>query len=121
MLDYSVDSDAASPRACFQFSEKLPAKRTDFSPFVAVAGMDKPALSADDKQLCVERAEARDAQHDACARAFPRPSRKPCRSRLSCRSMCATGKPFARFTSKAYILPRTGQRGIPVVSVTPRW
>ena len=34
MLDYSVDADASSPRACFQFSEALPAKRTDFSPFV---------------------------------------------------------------------------------------
>ena len=54
MLDYSIDSDAASPRACFQFSESLPAKRTDFSPFVAVAGIDKPALSAEQKQLCVE-------------------------------------------------------------------
>ena len=54
LLDYSVDADAASPRACFQFSEELPGKRTDFSPFVAVAGQDKPALSADDKQLCVE-------------------------------------------------------------------
>src|SRR5689334_13150979 len=54
LLDYSVDADAASPRACFQFSESLPVKRTDFSPFIAVAGMDKPALSAEDKQLCVE-------------------------------------------------------------------
>jgi tetratricopeptide (TPR) repeat protein len=51
--NYSVDSDAASPRACFQFTEPLP-KRTDFSPYVAVAGIDKPALSADDRQLCVE-------------------------------------------------------------------
>ena len=54
LLDYSVDADAASPRACFQFSEELPGKRTDFSPFVAVAGIDKPALSAEEKQLCVE-------------------------------------------------------------------
>ena len=53
VLDYSVDADTASPRACFQFSEDLPA-RTDFSPFVVVAGIDKPALSAAEKQLCVE-------------------------------------------------------------------
>ena len=26
-------------------------------------------------------------------------------------------KPFVRFAGKAYVLPRTGQRGIPVVSV----
>ena len=30
------------PRACFQFSESLP-KRTDFAPYVAVVGQDKPA------------------------------------------------------------------------------
>ncbi len=34
LLDYTVDSDAISPRACFQFSEELPGRRTDFSPFV---------------------------------------------------------------------------------------
>ena len=28
--------------------------------------------------------------------------------------------PFVRFTSKAYVLPRTGQRGIPIVSVNTR-
>ena len=44
ILDYSVDADAASPRACFQFSEELPGKRTDFSPFVALEGTDKPAI-----------------------------------------------------------------------------
>ena len=53
VLDYTVDSDTASPRACFQFSEDLP-RRTDFSPFVVLAGSDKPALSAAEKQLCVE-------------------------------------------------------------------
>ena len=53
LLDYTVDSDGATPRACFQFSEDL-AKRVDFSPFVALAGTDKPALSSEGKQLCVE-------------------------------------------------------------------
>ena len=33
--------------------KSLPA-RTDFSPFVVLAGTDKPALSATEKQLCVE-------------------------------------------------------------------
>src|SRR3979411_3250580 len=32
LLYYAVDSDVASPRSCFQFSEDL-AKRTDFAPF----------------------------------------------------------------------------------------
>jgi hypothetical protein len=54
LLDYTVDADAASPRVCFQFSEDLPVKSTDFSPFVAVSGQDKPAVSAQERQLCVE-------------------------------------------------------------------
>ncbi len=54
LVDYSVDADAASPRVCFQFSEDLPGRRTDFSPYVAVGGQDKPALSVQDRQLCVE-------------------------------------------------------------------
>src|SRR5579885_714421 len=53
VANFSVDSDSASPRACFQFSEKLP-KRTDFAPYISVAGQDKPAISVDDQQLCVE-------------------------------------------------------------------
>ena len=54
LLEFTVDSDSISPRACFQFSEELPSRRTDFSPFVAVGGMDRPAISAAEKQLCVE-------------------------------------------------------------------
>ena len=45
LLDYTVDSDGASPRACFQFSEDL-TKRVDFAPFLALAGTDKPALTS---------------------------------------------------------------------------
>ena len=40
LLDYSVDADAASPRACFQFSEDLPGRRADLSPFVVVGGVE---------------------------------------------------------------------------------
>src|SRR5215470_2731748 len=54
LLDYSVDADAVSPRACFQFSEELPGRRTDLSPFVAVSGQDRPAVSVDSRQICVE-------------------------------------------------------------------
>jgi hypothetical protein len=37
ILDYKVDNESALPRVCFNFSEPL-ARRTDFSPYVAVSG-----------------------------------------------------------------------------------
>jgi hypothetical protein len=69
LLNYSVDSDAVSPRACFQFSENLPGKRTDFSPYVAVAGQDRPAISTTERQLCVEGRSCASPARPMCCRA----------------------------------------------------
>jgi len=116
LLDYSVDSDSASPRACFQFSEDL-RKRADFSPFVTLAGTDKPALSSDGAQLCVgglkhgERYQIalRAGLPSAVAETLPRPADFTLYVR--------DRKPFVHFTGRAYVLPRIGQQGIPLVSV----
>ena len=116
-LDYSVDSDAISPRACFQFSEGLPGRRTDFSPFVAVAGMDKPAISANDKQLCVEGLKHGERYVVTLRAGLPSVVRETLAKSAELTIFVRDRKPFARFTGKAYVLPRTGQRGIPVLSV----
>ena len=120
MLDYSVDADAASPRACFQFSETLPGKRTDFSPFVAVAGFDKPALSADDRQLCVEGLKHGERYSVTLRAGLPSTVNETLSKSIDLTIYVRDRKPFARFVGKAYVLPRTGQRGIPVVSVNTK-
>lgn len=117
MLDYSVDSDAISPRACFQFSEELPSRRTDFSPFVAVAGQDKPAISANDKQLCVEGLKHGEQYQITLRAGLPSVVRETLVKSADFTIFVRDRKPFARFSGKAYVLPRNGQRGIPVLSV----
>jgi uncharacterized protein YfaS (alpha-2-macroglobulin family) len=117
MLDYSVDSDAASPRACFQFSEALPGKRADFSPFVAVAGLDKPALSAEDKQLCVEGLRHGERYSVTLRAGLPSTVKETLGKSAELTIYVRDRKPFARFAGKAYVLPKVGQRGIPLVSV----
>jgi hypothetical protein len=54
ILDYKVDKDSASPRVCFQFSESLAPGHIDFASFVSVVGIDNPADSSEDQQICVE-------------------------------------------------------------------
>ncbi len=120
MLDYSIDADVASPRACFQFSEELPNKRTDFSPFVAVAGMDKLALSADDKQLCVEGLKHGERYSVTLRAGLPSTVKETLSKSADLTIYVRDRKPLARFAGKAYVLPRTGQRGIPVVSVNTK-
>lgn len=116
LLDYSVDSDSASPRVCFQFSETL-AKRADFSPFVALAGTDKPALSVDDQQLCVEGLAHGERYTVNLRSGLPSAVKEALAKSAEFNVYVRDRKPFVRFTSRAYVLPRSGQRGIPLVSV----
>jgi len=117
LLDYSVDADAASPRACFQFSEELPGKRVDLSPFVALGGADKPALSVDEKQLCVEGLKHGEHYNITLRAGIPSVVRETLAKSADFNIYVRDRKPFVRFASKSYVLPKTGQRGIPVVSV----
>src|SRR5215467_6383303 len=117
LLDYTVDADAAAPRVCFQFSEDLPGKRTDFSPFVAVAGQDKPALSVQDRQLCVEGLKHGERYSITLRAGIPSVVKETLAKSADFNVYVRDRKPLVRFTGKAYVLPKTGQRGIPVVSV----
>jgi uncharacterized protein YfaS (alpha-2-macroglobulin family) len=117
LLGNSVDTDSASPRACFQFSEPLPGKGTDFLPFVRVSGQDKPALSADEKQLCVEGLVHGQRYEIALRAGLPSTVKENLPKNAEYSIYVRDRSPFVHFTTKAYLLPRTGQRGIPVVSV----
>ncbi len=116
LLDYTVDSDSASPRACFQFSEEL-AKRTDFTPYVALAGTDKPALSSEDKQLCVDGLKHGERYNINLRAGLPSAVKEGLPKSAEFNIYVRDRKPFVHFTGRAYVLPRTGQRGIPLVSV----
>ena len=117
LLDYTVDSNSISPRACFQFSEELPGRRTDFSPFVAVAGIERPAIAASEKQLCVEGLKHGERYAMTLRAGLPSVVKETLAKSAEFTIFVRDRKPFVRFSGKAYVLPRTGQRGIPVLSV----
>jgi alpha-2-macroglobulin len=114
--DFSVDSDAASPRACFQFTEALP-KRTDFSPYVAVTGQDRPALSIDDQQLCVEGLKHGASYAITLRAGLPSTVDESLLKTADFNIYVRDRSSFVRLAGKAYVLPKTGQQGIPLVSV----
>jgi alpha-2-macroglobulin len=116
LMDYSVDSDSASPRACFQFSEDL-AKRTDFAPYLVLAGTDKPALTSEGKQLCVDGLMHGERYNINLRAGLPSTVKEGLPKSAEFNIYVRDRKPFVRFTGRAYVLPRTGQRGIPLVSV----
>ena len=103
LLDYTVDSDSASPRACFQFSEDL-AKRTDFAPFLALAGNDKPALSSEEKQLCVDGLKHGERYSVNLRAGLPSAVRETLPKSAEFNIYVRDRKPFVRFTGRAYVL-----------------
>jgi len=117
LLDYSVDSDAASPRACFQFSEDLPGKRNDFSAF-RNGRRARQAGSVGGRAPDLRRGPAsRRTLHGHHARRHSFGGQGDPGQTAEFNIYVRDRKPFVRFADKAYVLPRTGQRGIPVVSV----
>lgn len=117
ILDYSVDADAAAPRMCVQFSEPLAKGRTDFSAYVAVAGQDKPAVSSEERQLCVEGLKHGERYQVTIRQGLPSTVGENLRTSHDYTIYVRDRSPMVRFTGKAYVLPKAGQRGVPIVSV----
>src|SRR5262249_28711497 len=99
--------------------EDLPSKRADFSPFVTVGGQDKPALSVQERQLCVEGLKHGE-RYDITLRAgIPSQVKETLAKSADFNIYVRDRKPQARFAGKAYVRRATGQRGIRGVGVNP--
>lgn len=119
-LNYSVDSNAVSPRMCIQFSEELATAAGDFSKFVRVDGAAAAAVSADKKQLCVEGLRHGTRYRIEVRAGLPSAVDETLLKAVQFVVYVRDRKPSVHFTGRGYVLPRTGQRGIPIVSVNTK-
>ncbi|HYF52655.1 MAG TPA: MG2 domain-containing protein, partial [Salinarimonas sp.] len=117
ILDYKVESDLAAPRVCFQFSEALARGRVDFAPFVAVTGTSGTAVTTEGQQLCVEGLRHGERYGFVLRQGLPSGIGETLLKNADYEVYVRDRSPQARFTGRNYVLPRTGQEGIPVVTV----
>ncbi len=121
MLDYTVDSEAASPRLCLQFSEPLAKGESDFGKFVTVNGAPAPSVKAQNEQLCVEDLRHGERYELKVRSGMPSViAEEPLAKPLDLTVYVRDRKPLVRFTGRNYVLPRTGQQGVPLVSVNTK-
>lgn len=120
MADYKVDADIATPRLCVQFSEELAKGRTDFSKYVSVNGAEPAGVRVENSQLCIEElVHGRRYQvkiRDGLPSEVTENLIKPIELTVYVRDR----SPMVRFTTQNYVLPRTGQQGIPVTAVNTK-
>jgi uncharacterized protein YfaS (alpha-2-macroglobulin family) len=117
VLNYTVDANAANPRACVQFSEKLAPGRRDFSPYVHVEGMASPAVTAGDQQLCIDGLRHGQRYAVTIRAGLPSAVGEDLLTSHTLTVYVRDGAPAVRFTGRNYVLPRAGQQGLPLVSV----
>jgi hypothetical protein len=116
ILDYKVDNESTSPRVCFSFSEQL-ARKTDFSPYVAVSGSSNTAISNEDQQICVEGLKHGERYAIVLRQGLPSAVGESLLQSADYEIYVRDRSPQAHFAGKAYVLPRQGQQGAPLVTV----
>ncbi|MGH2342630.1 alpha-2-macroglobulin family protein [Segnochrobactraceae bacterium EtOH-i3] len=117
VLDYSVDADTARPRVCIQFSETLAVKSADAQKYVSVAGQSAPTVTVSDQELCVDGL-AHGERYDIALRAgLPSVVGEALKTPASWQIYVRDRAPDVRLSGSAYVLPKVGARGIPLVTV----
>ncbi len=116
ILDYKIDNESANPRACFTFSEQL-ARRTDFAPYVAVSGASNTAISNEDQQICVEGLKHGERYAIVLRQGLPSAVGENLLKAADYEIYVRDRSPQAHFAGRAYVLPREGQEGAPLVTV----
>src|SRR5215217_3278489 len=117
ITDFKVESDSSAPRVCFQFSDPLATGKVDFAPFVAVSGAANAAISTVGSQLCVDGLKHGERYAFVLRQGLPSAVGESLLKSADYEVYVRDRSPQVRFTGRNYVLPRTGQEGIPVVSV----
>ncbi|MCH2249159.1 MAG: alpha-2-macroglobulin family protein [Cognatishimia sp.] len=116
ITDSSVDSDAASPRICAQFSEPLRKSGVDYSPFVKRLDQ-RLAVVAEGNQLCVSGLTHGERYTLTFREGLPAESGEALVRDISLNLYVRDRTPALRFLGRAYVLPRTADAGIPIETV----
>jgi uncharacterized protein YfaS (alpha-2-macroglobulin family) len=117
MLDYKVDSNAAEPRLCLNFSERLAGTQADLAKFVTVDGRDPQNVTIDQRQLCIDGLAHGKRYEVKVRQGLPSEPGEPLQKTVEIAAYVRDRDPSVRFSGRAYVLPNRGQQGIPVVTI----
>lgn len=117
IVDYTVNSDAAEPRVCVQFSEELRKGRTSFAPYVTLDGAPAPGIDASGQELCITGIAHGERYRVTIRAGLPAEIGEEIRDSTDLDVYVRDRSPSVRFSTSDFVLPRVGTKGIPVTSV----
>ena len=116
ITEHRVDKDAAAPRICAEFSEKLVKVGVDYAPFVKLPSQNL-VVQADGSQLCIDGVE-HGARYAVTFRAgLPAESGEKLVKDVPLTLYVGDRSAAARFPGRAYVLPKAADAAIPLETV----
>jgi uncharacterized protein YfaS (alpha-2-macroglobulin family) len=119
MLDYNIDSDSAAPRLCINFSENL-RKSENYTKYIVLEGSSKPAVSSSNRQICIDGLQHGSRYKVKLRAGIPAQIDDQLQKSVELSVYVKDRSPSVRLSGNKYVLPRTGQNGIPVTSVNTK-
>ena len=115
ITEHQVDNNAASPRVCVSFSETLMPSGVDYADYVRLpaAGM---AVEADGFQLCINGLTHGQRVSLNFRQGLPAQSGESLAKPVDINIYVRDRDPSARFTGKAYVLPKGEGASIPIIT-----
>ena len=117
IVDDVVEADAAAPRICLNFSERLADSRGDLADFVSVEGGTNLAIEASGQQICIDGVEHGSRYRVTAREGLPSADGEVLAASAELDIFVRDRAPAARFLGNAYVLPAGGEPTIPVVTV----
>jgi alpha-2-macroglobulin len=120
ITDYKVENDTTPPRVCFELSDPVSRTVTDFTPYFTQEPGPVAAVTADGSKLCVEGLKHGERYTITARKGLPGAVDDEFVKDFEFEFYVKDRNPSVRFASNSYVLPRTGQNGIPLISVNSK-
>lgn len=118
ITDNSVDTQSSTPRICVTFSDPIARNDPSITGYVAIDGGDKLEIEAEDNQICAAGVEYGNRYHVTIRKGLPaKDGEESLNKTVELDIYVRDRDPSVRFVGKAYVLPKTPNSTIPVVSV----
>jgi uncharacterized protein YfaS (alpha-2-macroglobulin family) len=116
ITDHRIDNNAAAPRICAEFSEKLVQAGVDYDPFVRLKGRGF-AVQVEGAQVCIDGVEHGQRYSVTFRKGLPSSSGEKLHRDVQLQLYVRDRSPVVRFTGRAYVLPRASDAALPVETV----
>ena len=117
ITDNAVQTDSARPRVCVNFSDALVASGVDYTSFVKLPDAGLSVSMAGSQQLCVEGISFGTRYTLTFRQGLPSSTGETLAKNVDVTAYIRDRSPGVRFTGRGYVLPKTGNAAIPVVTV----